>query len=407
MKKIFAFVAASLMLVSLVSCDKKGGNDPEPEVDPDAIQVSISEGIVFLDNTASDGWWQVMAQNEEYYITLSNAGSVTKVAGTYEVKDLDLQWSYIKSKTDSIGLKSGSIEVKVISKDDITFIGTFEGSDSKKYALNLHYIAPTAKKTVELDLGEGALDDDTYAAYNVFVIQAMASDYSTILQLLIKGEVEGVHTAEDIYLSDSQFGTDNAYQDIYDAKVTITAAAEDHYDVLAELLCYNNTLYKISFTLPIEVVIPPTGEQVNVDGLIATYIDDYRDVDGSYIIYFDDDATNPTKEIALNLYGNFEGSFGNDDYDPGYSYYADLEVGKLGLQAIDITATPGNGEGHALYSGYVIANNGIRYNFSVDVPYEDLLKPASAPARKALKKSARASFTGFQAARRDAKVLSK
>lgn len=407
MKKFFAFVAASLMLVSFVSCDKKGGDEPEPPVDPDAIQISISEGIVFLDQMANEGWWQVMAQNDEYLVSLSNAGSVTKAEGTYDVKDLDLSYSYIKTETDSIGLKSGSVEVKVISKDDITFIGTFEGSDNKKYALNLHYTAPAAKKTVELDLGEGALDEDSYAEYNVFVIQAMASDYSTVLQLFIEGDVVGVHTTADIYLSNSLFGTDNAYQEIYDAKVTITEAAADHYDVLAELLCYNNTLYKISFTLPIEVIIPPTGEQVNVEGLIATYIDDYRDYDGSYLIYFDDDATNPTKEIALNLYGEFEGSFGNDDYDPEYSYYADLQVGKLGLQAIDITATPGNEEGHALYSGYVIANNGIRYNFSVDVPYEDLLKPASAPARKALKKSARASFTGFQAARRGAKVLSK
>lgn len=46
MKKYFAFVAASLMLVSLASCNKKGGNDPEPEVDPVAgvtFQIEVSD----------------------------------------------------------------------------------------------------------------------------------------------------------------------------------------------------------------------------------------------------------------------------------------------------------------------------------------------------------------------------
>ena len=43
MKKIFAFVAASLMLFSFASCDKKGGNDPEPEVKNFEIQVSNVE----------------------------------------------------------------------------------------------------------------------------------------------------------------------------------------------------------------------------------------------------------------------------------------------------------------------------------------------------------------------------
>ena len=53
MKKIFAFVAASLMLFSFVSCEKKGGNDPEPEppvvdsvVDPVAdvtFQIEVSD----------------------------------------------------------------------------------------------------------------------------------------------------------------------------------------------------------------------------------------------------------------------------------------------------------------------------------------------------------------------------
>ena len=380
MKKIFSILAVALVAFGFTACQP---NPDEPK--KDAIRVEMSEGLLLTDMTAdsTEGWWQVMGESEEYFVTLSNAGKVSQIAGTYAVADLDPDYSFIATAKDTIKFADGSIKASKIAEDEYTFVGNVDGKDGKAYYINLHYTAPQAKKTVELNCANAKLDDESYAFYGIFTLVGATADQTSGISLYVdmRDQMAGTYTTEDIMVNYSYVYADEAYQQIYSANFTIVEA-EDHYDINGEFLCYNNTLYKVSLKPAKDVIIPPTGEEVDLD-LIATFIDDYRDMDGSYVIYFDDDLSNPTVEIALNLFDeDFAGTFGINDIDPEYSYYADMVDGKLGIQDLAVTATLSGDAKSSTYTGYVIANNGIKYKFDVVADLEDLLSEADgAPAR--------------------------
>ena len=199
-------------------------------------------------------------------------------------------------------------------------------------------------------------------------------------------ELAGTYTEEDIWTNYS-YVYDNGYQNIYTATIVI-AEAYDHYDVTAEILCYNNTLYKLTLKPEREVVVPPTGEEVELGELEAVFIDDYRDFDGSYMLYLQDNPESPTMQLVLNLFDeDFAGTFTLEDIDLEYSSYATTEK-KQGLQDIAVTAELSADSLCSTYAGYVIANDGIQYNFNSFVKVDSLLNLAmEAPARKSMKKA--------------------
>ena len=166
------------------------------------------------------------------------------------------------------------------------------------------------------------------------------------------------------------------------------AQAYDHYDVTAEILCYNSTLYKLTLKPEREVVVPPTGEEVELGELEAVYIDDYRDMDGSYMLYLQDNPQSPTMQLVLNLFDeDFAGTFTVEDIDLEYSSYATTEK-KQGLQDIAVTAVLSADSLSSNYAGYVIANDGIQYNFNSFVKVDSLLNlKTNAPARMSMKKA--------------------
>ena len=120
-------------------------------------------------------------------------------------------------------------------------------------------------------------------------------------------------------------------------------------------------------------IVAPTGQVVTLEGLEGIYIDDWRDYDGSYIIYFDDASFD--NELALCLFDeDFAGEFGMDDIDGDYSYVWPIdEETTLPIQALDVTATLSTDGKKSTYAGSVIGYNGIQYNFSADVNLAELL----------------------------------
>lgn len=406
MKKIFSILAVALVAFGFTACQP---NPDEPK--KGAIKVEISEGLIFVDMTADEaqGWWQVYGANENYFVTLSNDGKVTQVAGEYEASALDADYSFLATEKDTIKFVGGSIKVSKLSDDEYTFVGNVDGNDGKVYYLNIHYTAPHAEKTVTINCANATLDDETYGAYGFFVLMGVTADETLGLNLLVgmKGaSYAGTYTEEDI-LTDYSYVYDGGYQQIYTASITI-AELDDHYDISADILCTNNTLYKVTLQPAKEVIVPPTGEQVDLTGLFATDIEDFRDFDGSYVIYFDDneDYNLASLEIALNIFDeDFDGTFTYADLDPEYSYYATLEAGKLGIQDFAATATLSAGGKTSTYAGYIIANDGIQYNFNVVADLDKLLVDESQAPARANAKNAKKDFKVFHS--KGSVVLSK
>lgn len=146
MKKFFAFVAVALVAFGFTACN----NEP-------VIKIDITETTEFTDAVASQGWWQLQAENDEYYVTLSNAGTVTAVPGTYQVADLDPEYSFIGIiKTETIlELKDGSVKVSVAADGTVTADGKFKASDENTYKLHI-VAAPKAPVNLTFAIAETA-----------------------------------------------------------------------------------------------------------------------------------------------------------------------------------------------------------------------------------------------------------
>lgn len=222
---------------------------PTPGTQIEVTMVSGEDGAEFqwLDATASDGWWQLVGTNAEYNLSLSNSNTVTTPAGSYDASVMDPAWTWIKTETDSINLcAGGSITVTVDETGKVTIAGTLTGSDGNEYVLNLTYEDPTAKSEVSVEIADAELYDG-YASYGLYAVYG-TSDDNTYVQLAIWLEgFNGAFTSDDL---DNQYVgcmlEDAAGEHaIFSAEGTATAYDNGAYEVNADVLCYNNTLYHV------------------------------------------------------------------------------------------------------------------------------------------------------------------
>ena len=246
MKKIFSILAVALVAFSFASCDKKN----EPTVP--TVKLNFTENVRFDDYVASEGWWQVMVEDTAYFLTLSNKDAVTAIAGTYTAEQLDPDYSYlgIYATETKVAFTAGSVTLAVNGKQ-VTITGTLTGSDSVNYELNIIYTEPEAKKTVNVNITEGALFEG-YAEYGLWAVYGQ--DANAYVQLAIWAEdgLQGHFTEEDLdvmYLG-SGVSTAEGDQSIYTASIDVTPGnGEGYYSIVADLLCYNNTLYKVNMAV--------------------------------------------------------------------------------------------------------------------------------------------------------------
>lgn len=249
MKKFFAFVAAALVAFSFASCNKGGGKDA-------SIKINITENVKFDDYVATEGWWQVMAQDENYYVTLSNGNEITAIAGTYQVADLDPDFSYITvlATEEQVAFTEGFITVTVEDGGKkVTVIGTLTGEDENVYELNIVYIQPEVKKTVNVNIAAGSLYEG-YGEYGLWAVYGQ--DEATYVQLALwaEDELQGDFTDADL---DNKYLGSYVYDlateksaDVYTAAISIVPSNDNTIAITADLLCYNNTLYKVAMITP-------------------------------------------------------------------------------------------------------------------------------------------------------------
>ena len=213
---------------------------------------SATEWVRYTDAVATSGWWQMQAEDETYYITLSNGGSITSAPGTYTVADLDADYSFIEvlETETEIAFVDGSFTLAVDAEGVVTIVGALVGEDGNTYNINITYKAPTVENTVNVTITEGNLYE-AYASYGLYGLYGTAADgtYVQVGLWTAGGSLEGEFTENDI---DEQYiGTGisvgEASYSVYSADITIIAGeVEGAYKMTADLLCYNNTLYKVT-----------------------------------------------------------------------------------------------------------------------------------------------------------------
>lgn len=235
---------------------------------PAAIEVTISSittpgALIWTDAVAEAGWWQIMGTNEACDFSISNV-STTETAGVYTVDDLDADFSYIniygENDTTKVAFLDGSVTVAISEEGIVTVNGTLVGSDGNNYIFNLTYKDPVAEKTVNVEVPEWQLVDDYVAYLSLFAVAGEDAN-GTYVQLALNmpdgaTAIAGDYTEEDFDLQ--YFGcyvadANNAYR-IFSATIKVAQNEDGKVFVTADLLCYNNTLYKVT---------TPVGEGIN------------------------------------------------------------------------------------------------------------------------------------------------
>ena len=233
----------------------------ETPVEGDTIDITINSNttpgaLVWTDAVASAGWWQIMGATENYEFSLSNI-STTETAGVYTIDDLDPDYSYITvmtaTDTTDVTFVDGSVTVAVANDGTVTIVGALVGNDGNVYNFNLTYVDPKAERVANVIISNGTLYDG-YASAGLYAVYGTADDNTAYVQLAIWAEAgfEGDFTEEDLdfqYVGSGVQDADGSHS-IFSAVINVLPGdGEGVYSITADLLCYNNTLYKVSMSI--------------------------------------------------------------------------------------------------------------------------------------------------------------
>ncbi len=194
-----------------------------PVTDP-AIVVEITrttEELNWIDACSDEGWWQIVGSD----FSLSNSGSVTSPAGTYGYDDLDEDYSYVISSTNTkVTFTAGEIVVAVSAEGVITIKGDLTGTDDKIYRFDLTY-DPTQTNPYEYDedadfvveFPSYMIDDSNFEEYGSIYItgQDQFNNY-ILLDMTLAGTATEAKPIAGTYTVDDSYDENTVYAGSYD-----------------------------------------------------------------------------------------------------------------------------------------------------------------------------------------------
>ena len=235
---------------------EKAAVEPGEDVEITLNSLTNPGSLIWTDAVEVEGWWQIMGAGKSYDFSLSNI-STEQTAGVYTVADLDEKYSYIsiygEKDTVDVAFADGSVTVAVSEEGIVTVKGTLVGADGNNYIFDLTYKDPVAENTVDVAISEWALIDDYVESYGLFVLAGNAEDETHVMLSLWMPEgatdIYGDYTEEDFDLQNFGCGIIDANgvaPSIFSADIKVESAENGDVLVTADLLCYNNTLYRVT-----------------------------------------------------------------------------------------------------------------------------------------------------------------
>lgn len=221
---------------------------PEAPVVGDTIVIDIESEVQYTDYVAQAGWWQFMADNDEYSISISNV-STTQAAGTYTIADLDADYTYIEIKADSAEVHFVDGEFTLTEGEDgsRSIEGVVTGDDDNIYSIKLVFSIPTPATTVNVEIPEWGVADATQIyGYTGTVFYGEAAD-STYIQFVVLGNNPiGTFTYDDMLPTGTGIEVGGEYKAIYSMDVTVNVSDAQRAIITMDILCLNNTLYHVT-----------------------------------------------------------------------------------------------------------------------------------------------------------------
>ncbi len=227
----------------------------EAPVEPQDINITANAietpgTLIWTDAVASAGWWQIMGVTADgkYDFSISNV-ETTEPAGVYAIADLDEDYTYvtINGATDTVDVyfTDGSVTVAIDAEGIVTVNGSLLGEDGNTYVFALTYKDPVAEKTINVVIPAWELDD-TYLAYDLFSLAGENADGDYVQLYIGSDAVAGEYTEDDLYAQYSGLIVGEEYPAIFSATIKVEEGTDGAVTVTADILCYNNTLYKVT-----------------------------------------------------------------------------------------------------------------------------------------------------------------
>ena len=183
------------------------------------IDITITSGVDYYDEIADYGYWQIEAQNENYYITLSNLNYITEAAGTYAWADMDPDYSYAYDLVtyEKIEFVDGSLTVVENADGSILFFGSLIDGDDQIYNIYILYEVPVIPETLTATGAELEIYPDQWS------LQGQSDEGLYFGIVGYSDEVAGVYTAADLDDYYTWVTLDgNTWYDMTDANLVVT-----------------------------------------------------------------------------------------------------------------------------------------------------------------------------------------
>ncbi len=225
------------------------------------------------------------------------------VTGSYSTEDGSFDASYsgiytwdgVSSNLTTVNIASGTVTIAWKDESHSAYIVTYDiiGSDGKNYAGTAEVtpyeeeVPPTPDTEATITITNADLMDGL-ADYQAFIVSGTDAD-NVFVQLYFYDvtAIEGSFTEENLYGAYSKI--DNIQ--VYSATITVVANADGSYTITGDLLCYNNTLYHLTMTVP-----APAEE--GIEEILATGKAVKAVRDGQVVVLKGDKAFNMNGQIV-------------------------------------------------------------------------------------------------------------
>jgi len=179
-----------------------------PQAKKEAINLSFTSAdadVSWEDHCADAGWWQIQAETDEYYVTLSNL-SAEEAAGEYAWEDLDPDYCAIwyEGASDLLAFTDGSCTVAVDETDGlkVTVEGSFVCVDGNTYNLHIEF-AKEAIVAEDIEFVAVSESHSFYASGNDVYFTFRDADENVIhFDIIVAEGLEDVEEGKEYTLAD-------------------------------------------------------------------------------------------------------------------------------------------------------------------------------------------------------------
>lgn len=369
MRKIFAFVAAMLVVFSFASCEKKGGNEPEPggEVKPGGGQVEPEEciridgsNLVFAEQSYGvTSFGYVTGGSTEWAVEgyLFSSGSYFK---TYSSAANNIQINVVDVSKESFRLV---VSTATFSQTATGSMFTASGTDSLGRAFDIHltYTKSTGIDTVRYTFTEQTYIDDYGPDYFLVAesdLYLLYLDYYSDTEAGVYSTKNNDFNAKYTILY-KIFGTDTIPMRYNEINAVITEDATG-FDIQVDYYANSGTYY--IFTARSEKAHAENTVQIHLTGVTHQELSPSYAQYYGYTHYISAAPADLSYTIVFAVVpSNLEGSFTEEDLNMDHSY---IKIGTETFMIADAEFSgTRNNDGTYTLEGWFLAKNNTLYEF--------------------------------------------